>query len=309
MKIHRNAKTTFHMRALLVSRIQVQHWTPAAAATAAGISVRTTYKWLARYRVGGRSALGDRSSTPQRQPRRTPPEVVARIIAARYARRTAWQIAVQQQVPRSTVAIILRRAGLNRLARLTEAPPVRRYEHPRPGALVHLDIKPLARIVRTGHRIHGDRHRRVQGAGWEYVHVAIDDHSRVAYAEVLADQRATTTVAFCRRVARWFAARGVRIRRLLTDNGNGYVARVFAAAIARLGIRHSRTRPYRPQTNGKAERFIQTLLREWAYAASYPRSARRTAALRPWLRHYNTRRPHAALAYQPPCSRFLRAAQ
>lgn len=309
MKVHRNAKTTVHMRALLVSRIQVQHWTPAAAATAAGISVRTVYKWLARYRVGGPSALLDRSSAPQQQPRRTPAAVVARIIAARYARRTGWQIAVQQQVPRSTVAVILRRAGLNRLARLTPAVPVHRYEHPRPGALIHLDIKPLARIVRTGHRIHGDRQQRVSGAGWEYVHVAIDDHSRVAYAEVLGDQRATTTVAFFRRVTAWFAARGVRIRRVLTDNGNGYVARVFAAAAVRLRIRHSRTRPYRPQTNGKAERFIQTLLREWAYAVPYLRSARRTAALRPWLRHYNTRRPHAALAYQPPCSRFLRAAQ
>ena len=297
------------MRELLVSRVHVQHWTPAAAATAAGISVRTTYKWLARYRVGGRLALTDRSSAPHRQPRRTSPEVVARIVAARYQRRTAWPIAVHAQVPRSTVAVILRRLGLNHLARLTPPTPVQRYEHPRPGALVHLDIKPLARIVRTGHRIHGDRHQRVYGAGWEYVHVAIDDHSRVAYAEVLDDQRATTTVAFFRRVTRWFAARGVRIRRVLTDNGNGYVARVFAAAATRLGIRHSRTRPYRPQTNGKAERFIQTLLREWAYAVAYPRSARRTAALRPWLRHYNTRRPHAALAYQPPCSRFLRAAQ
>lgn len=309
MTIHRNAKTTVHMRALLVSRVQVQHWRVPAAATAAGVSVRTAYKWLARYRVGGPEALRDRSSAPQRQARRTPAGVVARIIAARYARRTAWQIAVQHQVPRSTVAVILRRVGLNRLARLTPAPPVHRYEHPYPGALIHLDIKPLARIVRAGHRIHGDRHQRVYGAGWEYVHVAIDDHSRVAYAEVLGDQRATTTVAFFRRVTRWFAARGVRIHRVLTDNGNGYVAHRFAAAAARLGIRHGRTRPYRPQTNGKAERFIQTLLREWAYATSYPRSARRTAALRPWLRYYNGHRPHAALAYQPPCSRFSRAAQ
>ena len=309
VKVHRNAKTTPHMRALLVSRIQVEHWSPGAAAAAAGISVRTAYKWLARYRFGGRAALVDRSSTPHHQPRRTPPDVVARIVAARYDRRTAWQIAVQQQVPRSTVAVILRRVGLNRLARLTPPPPVVRYERTRPGELVHLDIKPLARIVRTGHRIHGDRHQRVAGAGWEYVHVAIDDYSRVAYAEVLPDQRATTTVAFFRRVVRWFAARGVRVQRVLTDNGNGYVARVFAAASARIGVRHSRTRPYRPQTNGKAERFIQTLQREWAYAVAYSRSARRTAALRPWLRHYNTQRPHAALAYQPPCSRFLRAAQ
>lgn len=309
MKVHRNAKTTVYTRTLLVSRVRVEHWTAGAAAAAAGISVRTAYKWLARHRVGGRTALLDRSSAPERQPRRTPAAMVERIIAARYERRTAWQIAVRLQVPRSTVAVILRRAGLNRLARLTPVPPVHRYEHPRPGALIHLDIKPLARIVRTGHRIHGDRHRRVYGAGWEYVHVAIDDHSRVAYAEVLPDQRATTTVGFFHRVARWFAARGVRIRRVLTDNGSGYIARDFAGAARRLRITHTRTRPYRPQTNGKAERFIQTLLREWAYAVPYPRSARRTAALRPWLRYYNVSRPHAALAYQPPCSRFSRAAQ
>lgn len=309
MKVHRNAKTTIHMRALLVSRVQVEHWTPTAAATAAGISVRTAYKWLARYRLGGRSELADRSSAPHHQPRRTPAALVARIVAARYQRRTAWQIAVQEQVPRSTVAVILRRVGLNRMARLTPPPPVQRYEHPRPGALVHLDIKPLARIVRPGHRIHGDRTTRVYGAGWEFVHVAVDDHSRAAYAEVLRDQRATTTIAFFRRVIRWFAARGVRIHRVLTDNGNGYVSRAFAAAATRAGIRHGRTRPYRPQTNGKAERFIQTMLREWAYAVSFPRSARRTAALAPWLRYYNTRRPHTALAYQPPCSRFRRVAQ
>ena len=309
MKVHRNAKTTIHMRELLVSRVTVEHWTAGAAATAAGVSVRTAFKWLARYRYGGRPALCERSSAPHRQPRRTPAEVVARIIATRYQRRTAWQIAVQVQVPRSTVAVILRRAGLNRVARLAPPPPVQRYEHPRPGALVHLDIKPLARIVRPGHRIHGDRTTRVYGAGWEYVHVAVDDHSRVAYAEVLPNQRAVTTIAFLRRVIRWFAARGVRVQRLLTDNGNGYVSHAFAATATHLGIRHGRTRPYRPQTNGKAERFIQTLLREWAYVVAYPRSARRTAALRPWLRHYNTRRPHTALGYHPPCSRFPRAAQ
>jgi transposase InsO family protein len=234
---------------------------------------------------------------------------VARIVAARDQRRKAWEIAVQEQVPRSTVAVILRRMGLNRLARLTPSQPSQRDERPRPDALVHLDIKPLARIVRPGHRIHGARTTRVYGAGWEYVHVAVDDHSRVVYAEVLPTQRATTTIAFFRRVIRWFGARGVRIRGVLTDNGNGYVSYAFPTAAARADVLHGRTRPYRPQTNGKAERFIQTLLREWAYAVPYARSARRTAALRPWLRHYNTRCPHAALAYQPPCSRFLRAAQ
>lgn len=189
MKVHRNAKTTPHMRALLVDRILVQHWRPTAAAEAAGVSVRTVYKWLARYRFAGRGGLEDRSSSPTRQPRRTPPERVAAIVAARHARLTAWAIAVRLQVPRSTVARVLVRVGLNRLARLTPPPPVVRYERRAPGELLHLDIKPLARILRVGHRIHGDRSTRVYGAGWEYVHVAIDDFSRVAYAEVLPDQR------------------------------------------------------------------------------------------------------------------------
>src|SRR5215831_17408329 len=229
VKLHRNAKTTPTMRALIVQRIRQDQWPPAEAAAAAGISVRTTYKWLRRHRLGERSALEDASSRPHRQPRRTTPAVTARIVAARYERRTAWAIAVQLQVPRSTVAAILARAGLNRLTRLTPAAPVRRYEWPHPGDLVHLDIKPLGRIAGVGHRIHGDRRARVHGIGWEYAHVAIDDHSRVAYVEVLPDQTGVTTAAFLRRTVAWFARRGVRIARALTDNGSNYRSHRFQA--------------------------------------------------------------------------------
>lgn len=309
MKLHRNAKTTPHMRALLVDRVRVQHWSTPDAAAAAGITPRTAYKWLARYRLGGRQALEDRSSVPTRQPRRTAPEVIARIVAARHERMTAWAIAVRLQVPRSTVAAILARLGLNTLASLEPAAPVTRYERARPGELVHLDIKPLGRIVRIGHRIHGDRRTHVHGAGWEYVHVAVDDFSRAAYVEVLAEQNGATTTGFLRRTIHWFARRGVAIERVLTDNGSAYISRRFQHYAARAGVRLSRTRFYRPQTNGKAERFIQTVLREWAYVRPYTSSWRRTRALRPWLRHYNLERPHAALGYQPPCVRFPRLAQ
>ena len=309
MKLHRNAKTTPHMRALLVERIRHQQWTPATAASAAGISVRSAYKWLARHRRGGAAALEDRASTPHRQPRRTAPAMTARIVAARYERRTAWAIAVQLQVPRSTVAAVLVRAGLNRLAPLTAPTPVVRYEWPHPGDLVHLDVKPLGRIAGVGLRIHGDRRARVKGIGWEYAHVAIDDHSRAAYVEVLPDQTGATTAGFLRRTVGWFARRGIPVSRVLTDNGSGYISRRFRAAADRCRVRLTRTRPYRPLTNGKAERFIQTLIRGWAYGVSYPSSWRRTLALRPWLRHYNIERPHAALGYQPPCVRFPRVAQ
>ena len=309
MRLHPNAKTTPHMRALLVDRIRIMHWPIPDAATAAGVSVRTAHKWVARYRQGGRAALADRTSVPHRQPRRTAAAVVARIIAARYERRTAWAIAVHVQVPRSTVAAILARAGLNRLARLTPPAPIVRYEWARPGDLVHLDVKPLARIAGIGHRIHGDRRGRVQGIGWEYAHVAVDDHSRAAYVEVLPDQTGATTAGFLQRTIAWFARRGIRVVRVLTDNGGNYRSRTFHLVAAHHQLRLKRARPYRPQTNGKAERFIQTLIREWAYARPYVNSARRTRALAPWVRGYNTVRPHAALGYQPPCSRFPRVAQ
>lgn len=309
MKLHRNAKTTPHMRARLVHRVRTLGWSVAEAASAAGVAIRTAYKWLARHRQGGLGALDDRSSQPHHQPRRTPTPMVNAIVAARHQRLTAWAIAVRLQIPRSTVAAILVRCGLNRLTSLEPAAPVTRYERARPGELLHLDIKPLARILRVGHRIHGDRRTKVGGAGYEYVHVAIDDHSRAAYAEVLPEQTSAVSIGFLQRTVRWFARRGVVVQRVLTDNGSGYRSHRFAHAAARAGIQLRRTRPYRPQTNGKAERFIQTLVRQWAYGTTYPSSWRRSRALRPWLRHYNLERPHAALGYQPPCARFPRLAQ
>lgn len=310
MTLHRNAKTTPAMRALIVQRVRQDRWLPADAAAAAGISVRTTYKWLRRHRTGGRPALEDRSSRPHDQPRRTSAERVAAILALRQARLTAWAIAVRLQIPRSTVALVLARARLNRLSGLTPKPaaPIR-YEHAAPGDLLHLDMKPLARIGRVGHRIHGDHSRKAVGLGYEIAHVAVDDHSRVAYVEVLPDQRGATAAGFLRRVLRWFAARGIRVRRVLTDNGPSYLSDAFRAVATRANVRLLRTRPYRPETNGKAERFIQTMLREWAYGVAFPSSWRRTRALRPWLRYYNTARPHTALGYQPPTSRFPRVAQ
>jgi transposase InsO family protein len=309
VKLHRNAKTTPHMRALLVQRVRGLHWPVAAAAEAAGIARRTAFKWLARHRDGGTAALEDRPSTPHRQPRRTPDAVISAIVAARQQRLPAWAIAVRLQVPRSTVAAVLARAGLNRLRDLQPVLPVVRYERTHPGALVHFDIKPLARILRVGHRIHGDRSREVHGAGYEYAFVALDDYSRAAYVEVLPDQTGAATARFLARTVRWFARHGVRIHEVLTDNGGVFLSRAFRLVAQRSGIRLRRTRPYRPQTNGKAERFIQTLTRQWAYAAVFPSSWRRTRALRPWLRHYNLARPHAALGYQPPCVRLPRLAQ
>jgi transposase InsO family protein len=268
VKIHRNAKTTPSMRALIVERVCGDQWRVAEAAAAAGVTRRTAAKWLARHRAGGAAALEDRSSRPQRSPRQTAAPQIAAIIALRHERLTAWAIAVRVQVPRSTVARVLAQAGLNRLTRLTAPPAVHRYEYSAPGALVHLDVKPLVRILRVGHRIHGDRRTLVKGAGWEYVHIAVDDHSRVAYGEVLPDQRGRTTAQFLRRTVRWFAQRGVTVRRVLTDNGGAYLSDAFRRVADRAGLRRLRARPYRPQTNGKAERFIQTMLREWAYVTA-----------------------------------------
>jgi transposase InsO family protein len=217
---------------------------------------------------------------------------------------TAAQIAARLKLPRSTVARVVRRAGLSRLRSLDPPEPVVRYEWKHPGDLLHLDIKRLGKIGRIGHRIHGDRTTRVRGIGWEYVHVAIDDYSRVAYVEVLPRQDGPTTAAFLRRAIRWFKSLGIRIQRILSDNGSAYLSRAFRARCEMLRLHHRRTRPYRPQTNGKAERFIQTLLREWAYVRPYPTSGKRTAALPAYLTRYNRRRPHGSLHGKPPFSRL-----
>ena len=277
----------------------------AAAAEASGVSVRTAYKWLARYRVEGAAGLQDRSSRPRRMPTRTPEEWRTLILELRASRMTGRRIAVQLGRPYATVARILQRAGMGRLGPVEPLEPVKRYERAHPGELLHVDVKKLGRIGRVGHRIHGDRSTRVRGIGWEYVHVAVDDASRVTYAEVLRDERAQTSVVpFLRRAVAYFARFGVRIQRVMTDNGSAYRSRRHAQQCARLKLKHLRTRPYTPRTNGKVERMIQTLLREWAYALPYPNSSKRAKALKPWLAYYNRQRPHSALDQRPPFTRL-----
>lgn len=304
MRVHRNAKTTPKMRQLIATRAQ-QGWTYRQIAAALDLSVRTVAKWVARAR---RAAVADGSSRPHRQPRRLAASVEGAIVALRRTRATAWQISAALGIPRSTVTRVLARAGLNRIALLEPAPPVQRYEWPHVGDLLHIDLKRLGRVVGIGHRIHGDRRKRARKAGWEYLHVAIDDATRLTYAEVLPTDDAPTSAAFLQRTLAWFRRRGVGIRRLLTDNAKVYRSGVFAAVCQRWRLRHRFTRPYRPQTNGKAERFIQTLLREWAYRRAYRSSARRTAALSPYLRFYNHQRPHTSLGRRSPWMRFREAA-
>jgi len=307
MNIHHNARTCPRSRALLVQRIQ-EGLTPREAAASLGVSVRTGYKWLRRFREEGEAGLLDRSSRPRTSPRGLPGAWVAMIAQLRGHRMTGARIARSLGLPRSTVARHLKRLGLGRLKALEAPEPTRRYERQRPGELLHIDVKKLGRIRGIGHRITGDRSRRARGVGWEFVHVAVDDASRLAYAEVLPRERKENALGFLLRAAAWFRSRGVRIERLMTDNGSAFRSRHFARACQRLGLRHIRTRPYTPRTNGKAERFIQTLLREWAYAQPFTSSRRRTAALKPWLRHYNHNRPHASLGDKPPISRLQTAA-
>jgi len=311
MKLHANAALSWSGRRLLVERVLVDRWTLTAAAEAAGVSVRCARKWVGRYRLEGEQGLRDRSSAPRRVANRTADERVAVIVLLRQLRMTAAEIAETLSMPLSTVSVILKRQGLGRLGRVGLEQPTR-YERSRPGELVHIDVKKLGRIRGVGHRISGNRAsqaktringRRTGIAGWEYVHVAVDDYSRLAYVEVLADEKASTAAGFLRRAIAFFARYGVRVERVLTDNGSAYRATVHALACRALGIRHLRTRPHRPQTNGKAERFIRTLLAGWAYGPIYGSSRERSAALDGWLWHYNHRRRHSALGHQPPISR------
>jgi transposase InsO family protein len=304
MRLHRNARTTPKARALIVQRVETEGWSVEETADAAGVSTRTVYKWRARHRAHGFAGLHDRGSTPRRSPRRTEARREARIVELRGERLTGLAIAQRVGVPRATVGAVLRRHGLGRLPAVTPPEPVRRYERARPGELLHVDIKSLGRIGQVGHRIHGDRRTRIRGIGWEHVHVCVDDRSRVAYVELLPTLGYGDAVGFLERAVAWFAARGVQAERVLTDNGSAYLSRAWRATCARLGLVHKRTRPYRPRTNGKAERFIQTLLREWAYRRAYATSARRRRALAPWLRYYNGKRPHTALNYRAPITRL-----
>jgi transposase InsO family protein len=306
MNAHKNARLTVHGRLLLVRRVTQQGWRVAKAAAAAGIAIRTAYKWLARFRAGGAAALNNRKAAPARCPHRLPETTIRRITELRRQRLTGPQIAQRLDLPRSTVSLVLRRQGLARLASLEPRPPIVRYERQRPGELLHLDTKKLGRIDGVGHRITGNRRGQSnkRGTGWEHLHVAIDDASRLAYTEVLPSERKEDCIAFLHRALAWFARHGVTVERIMTDNGSAYKSHLFRHALADLGLRHKRTRPYTPRTNGKAERFIQTALREWAYAQAYPCSKERALAMHPWLNRYNHTRPHSALAGLPPISKL-----
>ena len=309
MKLHGNAKTCPHSRLLMVQRIEQEGWTLTQAAEAAGVSVRTVSKWRACYRSEGEQGLLDRSSAPRSIPHRTPEERVQAIAALRRLGLTAAEIAELLTMALSTVSATLTRIGLGRLSRLEPPEPPNRYERKRPGELIHIDVKKLGRIRRAGHRVTGSRAGRRQGrgsgaGGWEFVHVCIDDATRLAYVEVLEDEKAVTAVGFLRRAVAHFARHGIRVERVMTDNGPAYLAVVHALACRALGLKHLRTRPYRPRTNGKAERFIRTLLGGWAYGAIYGSSEERRRALVGWLDFYNHRRPHGSLGRQPPFIRL-----
>src|SRR5262252_1705298 len=305
MNVHKNARTTPQSRAEIVRRIVAEHQSTGQVAAAFGISARTVRKWVAR--AGSAETLTDRSSRPHDSPGRTPAELRELIERLRRQHWTGAEIARALDLSSATVARYLRRLGLARVRDLAPPAPVVRYEYRRPGALVHIDIKKLGRIGRVGHRITGDRRRRVRGIGWEFVHVAIDDATRLAYVEVLPDEHGVTCVRFLWRTLAWFRRHGICVRRLMTDNGSGYRADVFTTACQGAGLRHTRTRPYTPRTNGKAERFIQTLLREWAYRRPYATSAVRRAAVVGWLHHYNWHHNHGSLHGSPPISRLLAA--
>ncbi len=315
MNLHANAALSWTGRRRLCELVVDEDWTVVAAAAAAGVSIRCARKWVGRYRLDGAAGLCDRSSAPRHVANRTAPDRVEAIAKLRRLRFTAAEIAETLGMALSTVSGILTRIGMGKLGRLGLEQPVR-YEHTRPGELVHIDVKKLGRIeggagkrVRDGVRQH-KRRRTADAAGvrrnvigWEYVHVCVDDYSRLAYAEVLTDEKGTTAAAFLTRATAFYRQHGIRVERILTDNGSAYRSTMHALACRALGLRHSRTRPYRPQTNGKAERFIRTLLNGWAYGAIYRTSIERTAALDGWLWHYNHRRRHSALGHQPPVSR------
>jgi len=305
MNLHSGARSCPASRALLIDRIARHGWCVTAAARATGVSRRTAYKWIARHAVEGEAGLLDRSSRPRTSPTALTLEEACCVLYLRHTRMTAARIATSLELPRSTVARVLKRQGLNRLKSLEPHEPPRRYNRRHPGELLHLDVKKLGRITGFyGHRITGDRSRRRRGAGWDFVHVAIDDASRLAYAEVLPNEQGDTSAAFLARALAWFARLGICVRAAMTDNGSGYVSGLFRAACARLKLQHLRTRPYRPCTNGKAERFIQTLIREWAYVRPYRTSGIRAGALPLFLRYYNRERPHGSLCGQPPISRL-----
>lgn len=304
MRVHANAPWTPRRRRELIGAVDDRVLTVAEAAELGGVSERTVYRWLARWREGDR-LLEDRSSAPHRCPHALPRERVELIERLRRQRWTVPEIAAALSMPASTVTSVCARIGLNRLSRLDPPEPPNRYQRRHPGELIHVDIKKLGRFTTPGHRVLGRRHERNRGVGWEHVHVAIDDCTRLAYAEVLDEgETADATSGFLTRAIAWFAARGVAVQRVMTDNGSGYRSQAWRQTCAELGLRHLRTRPYRPRTNGKAERFIQLLQRKWAYAVAYPNSQKRRAALPTWLHYYNHHRPHGSLNQATPGQRL-----
>jgi transposase InsO family protein len=302
VKLHQNARTCPASRRLMCERIAAG-WSVKAAATAAGVSERRAREWRRRWEAGDRE-LEDRSSVPRSIPARTPAEVEEAVCALRELRFSGTRIAQALGMSERTVRAILARNGLSRLPRADAHEPANRYERPEPGELIHIDVKKLGRIGRAGHRVNGDRRTRTRGIGWEFVHVAIDDCTRLAYVEVLDSERTPDVLAFLERAVAFYNAHGIHVQRLMTDNGPAYRSIAHAALCRQLGIRHLFTQPYRPKTNGKAERLIQTLLREWAYAAAYPTSHARRRALPAFLTRYNTTRPHKALGGIPPSQRL-----
>jgi transposase InsO family protein len=302
--IHQNARLTPRRREEVARSVVTGACTIAEAAEKFQVCTTTVRKWVRRFQEEGVAGMADHSSRPHRIPHQIRISLAAEIEVLRRQRCTGRQIAGQLEISKATVHRVLARCGLRHLRSIDPPVAVQRYEHDAPGALLHLDIKKLGRIGRVGHRIHGDRRAQMHGIGWEYVHVAIDDHSRLAFSRILDDERHPSVIAFLLAAVQYYQALGIRIRAILTDNGGSYRSRAFRQACNQLGLRHRFTQPYRPRTNGKAERFIQTLLREWAYAAAYEHSAQRTASLTPWLHHYNWHRPHASLDHRPPISRL-----
>ena len=305
MNIHKNARLTPIGRERLVQAV-LSGQRPEAAARTGGVCPRTVRKWVARFEAEGRAGLMDRSSRPQRLYRPTPAAIVERVEALRRQRMTGKHIAIELAISPATVSRILRRLGLNRIRDLEPAEPVRRYQREHPGELIQIDIKKLGKFNRIGHRITGDRsgQSNARGIGWEFVHVCIDDASRVAFSRVMKDERKASAVAFLKAALAYYASLGVTIQRVMTDNGSCYRSRAFARACKKLGLKHIRTKPYTPKTNGKAERFIQTSLREWAYARAYNTSDERAAQLPAWLHRYNWHRPHGGIQSQTPISRL-----
>jgi transposase InsO family protein len=304
MNIHKNARLTPAGRERIVRQI-ASGQTPQAAARAAGVCPRTARKWVERYRREGLAGFADRSSRPHRLYRPTSQATVEQVERLRRQRFTGKQIAAELRISPATVSRILKRLGLNKIGALEPAAPSRRYERERPGELIHLDIKKLGRFARAGHRATGQRQGcRNEGAGWEFVHIAIDDHSRVAFGKIMASEKKRSATAFLRAAIAYYASLGIKVERVMTDNGSCYKSFAFRRLCKRLGLRHIRTKPYTPKTNGKAERFIQTSLREWAYAQAYPNSRQRKAELPAWLHRYNWHRPHAGIDDRTPISRL-----